>query len=292
MTKSVWRFFGAGLLGLAVVACAPGGRVGADLETAQGFNEAAATKLESGIQYVVLARGQTGGTSPTPADEVKLHYEGRLLDGTVFDSSYARGEPVVFNLGGLIQGWVEVLQLMKPGDTWQVLIPSALAYGETGSPMGGIPPNSDLVFKIELQKVYGVQTSDTAAWAKHVPWNSDSADVKKTGSGLEYVVLASGDPAGPLIRPQDDVRVWYEGRLTSGEVFDSAYARGQAAVFPAGRLIPGWVEALQLMRPGDHWLIRVPSALGYGSAGTPGGPIPPDADLLFELAIADVHPVD
>jgi peptidylprolyl isomerase len=292
MRKAMWGLVAAGLLGVVVAACSPGGSTGTHLETAEGFNAAAATTLESGIQYVVLAKGDAAGTSPTPADEVKLNYEGRLLDGTVFDSSYERGEPVVFNLGGLIQGWVEVLQLMRPGDTWQVLIPSALAYGESGSPMGGIPPNADLVFKIELQKVYGVQTSDAAAWAKHVPWNSESLDVRKTGSGLEYVVLASGDPTGPLVRPQDDVRVWYEGRLTNGEVFDSAYARGQAAVFPAGRLIPGWVEALQLMRPGDHWLIKVPSALGYGSAGTPGGPIPPDADLLFELAIADVQLVD
>ena len=88
------------------------------------------------------------------------------------------------------------------------------------------------------------------------------------------------------------VVVHYEGRLAeSGETFDSSFARGEAAIFPADRLIPGWVEALKLMKPGDRWLLQIPSELAYGEAGTPGGPIPPNADLVFEVEMMDVLPV-
>jgi FKBP-type peptidyl-prolyl cis-trans isomerase FklB len=101
----------------------------------------------SGLQYKVL----TSGTGRTPAlhDTVKVNYHGTLIDGTVFDSSVDRGEPVTFPVDGVIAGWTEVLQLMKEGDKWQVYIPPNLAYGERGAG-GVIQPNSTLIFDIEL----------------------------------------------------------------------------------------------------------------------------------------------
>jgi FKBP-type peptidyl-prolyl cis-trans isomerase len=101
----------------------------------------------SGLKYEVLKQG-AGTVSPKATDSVRVHYHGTLLDGTVFDSSVQRGEPVSFPLNGVIAGWTEGLQLMKVGDKFKFEIPPNLAYGANSPP--GIPPNSTLVFEVEL----------------------------------------------------------------------------------------------------------------------------------------------
>jgi len=101
----------------------------------------------SGLQYEVIIEGQ--GVHPTPTNEVTVHYTGKLLDGTVFDSSVERGEPITFNLGQVIPGWTEGLQLMQPGAKYILYIPSNLAYGAKGAG-ADIPPNATLIFEIEL----------------------------------------------------------------------------------------------------------------------------------------------
>ena len=102
----------------------------------------------SGLQYQVLHAGPVTGLKPKPADEVKVDYEGELLDGQVFDSSYQRGEPVVMTVRELVPGWQEALQRMRPGDEWRVWLPAKLGYGDKGA--GPIPPGSVLVFKLDL----------------------------------------------------------------------------------------------------------------------------------------------
>ena len=102
----------------------------------------------SGLQYRILKSGPADGGHPGPDGEVKVNYEGKLIDGTVFDSSYTRGVPAVLAVEEVIPGWQEALKLMRPGDTWLVYLPSALAYGDNGA--GPIPPGSVLVFKLEL----------------------------------------------------------------------------------------------------------------------------------------------
>lgn len=103
--------------------------------------------LPSGLQYRVLKAGT--GATPAAKDTVRTHYEGKLIDGTVFDSSYKRNEPAEFPVEGVIAGWTEALQKMKVGDKWQLFIPSELAYGEAGAG-NVIPPHATLIFEIEL----------------------------------------------------------------------------------------------------------------------------------------------
>ncbi|MEQ1586485.1 MAG: FKBP-type peptidyl-prolyl cis-trans isomerase [Cyclobacteriaceae bacterium] len=104
----------------------------------------------SGLQYQVITSGN--GKTPTAADNVTVHYTGKLLDGTVFDSSVERNEPATFGVGQVIPGWTEALQLMHEGDKWILFIPSELGYGERGAG-GQIPPYSALIFEVELIKV-------------------------------------------------------------------------------------------------------------------------------------------
>ncbi len=108
--------------------------------------------LPSGLQYEVLASGD--GPSPEPGSTVKVHYHGTLIDGTVFDSSVDRGEPIDIPLDRVIPGWQEAIPRMSVGDKWKLFIPPALAYGEQGGG-GAIPPNSALVFEVELLALAG-----------------------------------------------------------------------------------------------------------------------------------------
>ena len=103
----------------------------------------------SGLQYKVLKDGN--GALPKSSDTVTVNYRGTLIDGTEFDSSYKRGQPATFPVGGVINGWTEALQLMKVGSKYQLFIPAGLAYGTDGRP--GIPPNSVLIFEVELISV-------------------------------------------------------------------------------------------------------------------------------------------
>lgn len=106
----------------------------------------------SGLQYEVLQEGD--GAQPTAEDQVEVHYTGKLIDGTVFDSSVDRGVPATFGVTQVIPGWVEALQLMKAGSKWRLFIPSQLAYGPQGAG-NVIGPNSTLIFDVELIKVIG-----------------------------------------------------------------------------------------------------------------------------------------
>src|SRR5690554_826308 len=105
------------------------------------------TTLVSGLQYEIIQKGE--GATPASTDKVKCHYHGTLVDGTVFDSSVQRGEPAEFPVNGVIQGWVEALQLMQVGSKWRLYVPSNLAYGERGAG-GVIGPHATLIFEVEL----------------------------------------------------------------------------------------------------------------------------------------------
>ena len=116
---------------------------------ASAANEPGAQRTASGL--VILIEREGSGNAPTAAQTVEVHYEGSLVDGTIFDSSYARGEPISFPLNGVIKGWTEGLQMMKPGGKAKLTIPSDLAYGDAGT--GPIPAKAVLVFDVELLAV-------------------------------------------------------------------------------------------------------------------------------------------
>ena len=114
---------------------------------AKNAKAAGVKTLPSGLQYKVLASGPAGA-SPKPGDIIKVHYEGTLVGGQVFDSSIARGKPVLFPLDGLVPAWMEALPMMHVGDEWMLYAPADLGYGPAGA--GPIPPNSVLIFRIKL----------------------------------------------------------------------------------------------------------------------------------------------
>ena len=115
------------------------------------LKEEGVKKTKSGLAYKILKAGS--GNFPKPTDVVEVHYHGTLIDGTVFDSSRQRGAPATFPVTGVIEGWTEALQLMNEGSHWRLFIPPELAYGDRGAGGGRIPPNSVLIFDIELLEV-------------------------------------------------------------------------------------------------------------------------------------------
>ena len=148
---------------LALAACGPASPKDPDASAAgkaflaTNARAAGVVVTASGLQYQVLHAGPPAGLKPKLADEVKVDYEGALLDGEVFDSSYQRGEPVVMTLRDLVPGWQEALQMMRPGDEWRIWLPAKLGYGDKGA--GPIPPGSVLVFKLHLIDVLPDQSS-------------------------------------------------------------------------------------------------------------------------------------
>ena len=128
----------------------------------------------------------------------------------------------------------------------------------------------------------------TAEGSVFLAKNAHAPGVIVTKTGLQYRILHSGPATGVKPKLADEVKVDYEAKLLDGQVVDSSYDRGQPSVMTVRDLVPGWQEALQMMHPGDEWLIYLPPKLGYGDKGA--GPIPPGAVLMFKLDLIDVLP--
>jgi len=290
----------AAVAALTISACSPSGAVDPnnplDSLLPWSHGRAGVEKLPSGVEYYVVHKGDGKAASPGPTDTVEVNYEGRIAEtGFVFDSSSKHGGPARFQVNGVIPGWTQGLQKMQPGDKFVFWIPSKEAYGERGMGMD-IPPNSDLTFSVELLKVI------PDPWNKALPWPTDSSEVQRRPSGLEYFVVESG-PADAASPGDGDVAIVnFEGRLEGvkaeeGESADSVRARsvvastydeGQPKVFPVKDLVPGWAEAVKLMHKGDRWMVRVPAQLLYKDEGD--GRIPPDATVIYQIELVDFQP--
>jgi FKBP-type peptidyl-prolyl cis-trans isomerase len=153
--------------------------------------------LESGLQYKVETMGD--GPKPTATDTVEVHYRGTLLDGTEFDSSYARGSTVSFVLNQVIPGWTEALQLMPTGSKWQLYIPSDLAYGAGGAG-GSIGPNSTLIFDVELIQIAPSEPS-AATKEPSAATKEPSAAIKEPSASAEEPSAPAEEPSAPAEEP-------------------------------------------------------------------------------------------
>ncbi|OYU94307.1 MAG: peptidylprolyl isomerase [Bacteroidetes bacterium B1(2017)] len=231
----------------------------------------------SGLKYKVTELGK--GKKVEVGDKVTAHYTGRLTDGVKFDSSKDRNQPFSFKVGAgmVIKGWDEGFALLNVGDKAVFTIPPAIAYGERN--MGTIPPNSTLVFDVE------VLDAVTPVTAK--PFDVKGKDTLTTASGLRYIMVNKG--TGVKAESGKTVDVHYTGYLMDGKVFDSSVERGEPISFPLGQnmVIRGWEEGIALMHVGDKMRLIIPSELGYGANGA-GGVIPPNATLIFDVELVNV----
>lgn len=241
--------------------------------------EGTATKTASGLEIIEIVAGT--GDSPKAGDLVAVHYTGMLTDGTVFDSSYKRGQPYTFPLGQgqVIPGWDEGIALLKVGGKARLIIPPELGYGERGAG-GVIPPNATLVFDVELMGI--------GAGAPAAPTVVQESDYVTTDSGLKYYDFEVGSGAQPQVGQV--VSVHYTGWLEDGTKFDSSLDRGHPLQFPVGQgqVIKGWDEGLLSMKVGGKRQLVIPTELGYGANGA-GGVIPPNATLIFEVELVSVQ---
>lgn len=227
---------------------------------------AEALRTPSGLAYKVLKSGGADPAMPRVSDSVKVHYTGWTTDGKMFDSSVQRGEPAVFGLSQVIEGWTEGLQLMKVGDSVRFWIPESLAYkGRAGAPAGM------LVFDVELLEVIRApeRPADLVA----------PGDAVKLPSGIAYKVIGP-NAGGQSIAPDDVVRFDFAGWTHEGELFDASMKRGEPMVGPVNIFFPAWKEVLPHLKAGEKALIWVPESLAFGGAqGAPAG------DVVFELDV-------
>jgi FKBP-type peptidyl-prolyl cis-trans isomerase len=244
------------------------------------------TVLASGLMYKVL-KATTNANAPSPAidQKCKCHYAGTLIDGREFDSSIKRGRPSEFAPNQVIKGWTEAMQLMKEGDKWELYIPANLAYGDRPRPGSIITPGAVLVFTLEIIEV--MQDPRTVGRA-FLAAKAQENDVTVLPSGLAYKVLeASTNPDAKTPLASTPCECHYAGTLIDGKEFDSSYKRGQPTTFAPNQVIPGWTEAMQLMKEGDKWELYIPSDLAYGARGA-GGDIPGHSTLIFTLHLLKV----
>ncbi len=244
-------------------------------EAPQPVDESDYTVTDSGLTLYDFEEGV--GEAIVPGQIVDVHYTGWLEDDTIFDSSVGRNPiKVAVGAGEVIEGWDEGLQGMKLGGRRQLVIPAELGYGATGS--GSIPPDALLIFEME---VVGISDGPPEA-----PQAVDEGDFTITDSGLQYYDFEEG--SGDEIEAGRQVAVDYTGWLEDGTMFDSSIGKQPfTLVVGAGSVIPGWDEGLQGMKLGGRRQLVIPAELAYGDTG--GGPIPPNAVLIFEVEIVDVQ---
>jgi FKBP-type peptidyl-prolyl cis-trans isomerase len=291
----MFRFALAAVAALAVASCGPSVKPDPADPWATLFpwnhNFAGIQKLPSGVEYIVVRKGDGKEAAPGATDRVEVMYEGRLAaQGITFDSSYERKAPETFAVNGVIPGWRDGLQKMQPGDMVMFWIPAKEGYADRGAG-ADIPPGADLMFQVELQKVF------PDPWKKVSPWPTDSADVVRRPSGLEYMVIDKGAADGASPTDNDVVEINFEGRLETvdkedGETADdlrrrsvvaSTFETGRAAEFPVAGVTAGWNELLKLMRKGDRWMVRMPASLLYADEGNER--IPPGATVIYEVQL-------
>ncbi len=266
-----------------------------------------------GFYYEIEKQGDT--TAIQPGQIVKVHYQGSLLNGNVFDSSYERGFPIAFPVGQgkVIKGWDQGIPKIGLGGKGTLYLPPELAYGSRAT--SAFPANSSLIFKVEV-----LDTLDEAgyqAWRQEMMaymqaerekqaaeaqkqaaekikeeqaiieayLQENNIEAQQDSSGVYYVLEEKGDESQPVQAGQK-LTVHYTGKLFNGQKFDSSLDRGEPFPFTVGRgqVIKGWDQGLLNFNVGSKGTIYIPSPLGYGERGA-GGDIPPNSILIFEVEV-------
>jgi peptidylprolyl isomerase len=245
----------------------------------EGFAGLDYSTTDSGLQYTVTEQGE--GEQPVEGDVVRVHYEGQLADGTVFDSSFQRGDPFRFALGRgqVIPGWDEGIALLQEGGTAKLIIPPDLAYGPQGSG-GVIPPDATLYFEVQLVEVLEGGPDEPVAVADD--------EYETTDDGLQYYVIEEG--SGEMPEEGDPVRIEFTAWLDDGTRLDSSIDRGEPLVFVIGseQIFPGLSEGVGMMEVGGQWQFVIPPDLAFGEEGA--GAIPPDTSLVFLVDLLEILP--
>lgn len=219
---------------------------------------------ESGLKIETVLEGE--GALAEAGKEVSVHYTGWLMDGRKFDSSVDFFQPFHFVLGRgkVIPGWDEGVMGMKVGGKRKLIIPPQLAYGDKGAGGGVVPPGATLKFEVELLEVFAadpvIQSEDLV---------EGTGEIAETGKKIS---------------------VHYTGWLTDGTQFDSSLEQNVPFEFTLGArmVIPGWDSGVVGMKVGGKRKLTIPPRLAYGERGAPGGVIPPNATLVFEIELLEI----
>ena len=237
---------------------------------------------DTGLEWWVIEEGTSGSdVTPGPTDKVKVHYTGWLENGTKFDSSVDRGEPITFPLNRVIPGWTEGVGRMHVGDKFKLRIPAELGYGSREIHV--IPSNSTLIFDVELLDINPPNPFAKVPPMEQLPGDAVTGEISSSDTGLRWFDIVEGHgetPAGSA----SFVEVHYTGWLVDGTQFDSSVDRGETISFALNRVIAGWTEGVGSMKVGGKRKLIIPSNLGYGDAGS-GNLIPGGATLIFDVEL-------
>jgi peptidylprolyl isomerase len=234
---------------------------------------------KSGLRYVIIQKNPKG-IKADKGDRVEAHYTGTLLNGKKFDSSRDRNQTFSFTLGQgeVIAGWDEGFGILRKGEKATLIIPASLGYG--AADMGDIPPNSTLIFEVELVNVQKPLV--------YKPYSGKGKDTVKLSSGLKYIVIDKGNPKMKAQLNQT-ASVYYAGYLMDGTKFDGNFDRFEPISVPVtgAGMIKGWQEILPRMNKGMKVRVIIPPALAYGAQGYPGV-IPANATIVFDMFLSDL----
>lgn len=218
----------------------------------------------SGLQFEIIEEGD--GDLISEIDIVKLKHKTSLIDGTVvYNSLDGANENLEYReVGALIPGMKEGLEMMHVGSKYKFYIPYELAYGESREFIA-IDPYSVIIMEIEVV---------------------ENSFINVTNSGLRYDILEEG--TGEYVTIDDEVKVDYHGTFINSVVFDSSIDRGEPSEFFVKYVIDGWIEGLQLMNTGAKYKFFIPYDLAYGSYGSGNGVVPPYTSLIFEIELLEI----
>lgn len=240
----------------------------------------------NGIRFIITQPGN--GVPPRVYDEVEVTYEGRFLSDEVFDEGNVNGQ-----VGGFVSGFSTALQLLPPGTSAILIIPSVYAYGAAGNPAGKIPANASLIFDMALNKVVRTTSqgplliSDTTAIWNYLQANNITGTTKDP-SGLRYKILSEGEGNSPKL--YDRVKIIYSIKLLSNNQLVASGTSEKGPVFDSWvvNYLPGVQIMLRKLKPGGRAMIYIPSELGYGP--TPFPFIPGNSNLIYDLELVSVQP--